>query len=447
MAQQSVSQLSGAKPAGQVRRRWQEQFRQQMQGVTLDKWRCVGVDIGKYEHVAVVTDGWGSLLVNPFRFSLRQPDVHRFLTQVDQAATGVSAPLVAMEPTGHYYEPLAYEASQRYGSEQVFLVQSYDVAERRKTWNKGTFKNDEVDACIIAQVLREGHGRPYQPPSGVYLTLYHLERYRLAREQAATRLKNQIIGHVDRLYPGLVVRDWDAAERLQPMFQEMWTAETPRRLLELCPDPYQLRQHTTNSLYEQFRAAGYWMNRPYAGRILAAAQMLCLPNPEMVAVRVRMLQQDLGSLATAEQQVTETEAEMVSYLDETWGFWLRPTGVDPARLACLVAAVGDMSQYESARQIFGRSGLHVGCNDSGTRQQRGQGRHIIKPGDRHLRRQLMRFTFSMLARYPALRAYKAQCQQRGLSKIAARIAVARKITGVIFSLATRLVPFEPQRMA
>jgi transposase len=447
MEKQSITQISSTKPAGQIRRRWQERFRQQMQGIAPEAWRCVGVDIGKYEHVAIVTDGWGSLLVNPFRFSLWQPDVHQFLAQVDQVAVGASAPLVGMEPTGHYYEPLAYEASQRYGADQVFLVQSYDVAERRKTWNKGTFKNDEVDACIIAQVLREGHGRPYRPPSAVYLTLYHLERYRLAREQASTRLKNQIIGHVDRLYPGLVVRDRETAKRLQPMFRDLWTAETPRRLLALCPDPYQLHQHTANSLYQQFRAAGYWMNRPYAHRIVTAVKKLCLPDPELVAVRGAMLQQDLNSLALVEQQVAETEAEMASYLDETWGVWLRPTGVDPARLACLVATVGDIGQYESARQIFGRSGLHVGCNDSGTRQQRGQGRHIIKPGDRHLRRQLMRFTFCMLARYPALRAYKAQCQQRGLSKIAARIAVARKLTGIIFSLSTRQCPFEPERLA
>ncbi len=447
MAKQSISQISGTKPASQVRRRWQERFRRQMQGIAPDAWRCVGVDIGKYEHVAVVTDGWGSLLVNPFRFNLWQPDIHQFLGQVDQIAAHLPLPLVAMEPTGHYYEPLAYEASQRYGAEQVFLVQSYDVAERRKTWNKGTFKNDEVDACIIAQVLREGHGRPYRPPSGVYLTLYHLERYRLAREHAATRLKNQIISHVDRLYPGLVVRDREAAKRLKPMFRELWAAETPRRLLTLCPDPYQLRQHTADTLYEQFRAAGYWMNRPYAGRIVAAARMLCSPDPELVTVRGAMLQQDLNSLALVEQQVAETEAKMAGYLDETWGAWLRPTGVDPARLACLVATVGAISQYESPRQLFGRSGLHVGCNDSGTRQQRGQGRHIIKPGDRHLRRQLMRFTFCMLARYPTLRAYEAKCQQRGLSKIAARIAVARKLTGIIFSLATRQCPFEPERLA
>ena len=159
MTKQSVTQNSSSKPASQVRRRWQEQFRQRMQGITLDDWRCVGVDIGKYEHVAVITDGWGSLLVNPFRFSLQQADVHHFLGEIERVSAN-RLPLVGMEPTGHYYEPLAYEVGQRYGFERLFLVQSYDVAERRKTWNKGTFKNDEVDACIIAQVLREGHGRP-----------------------------------------------------------------------------------------------------------------------------------------------------------------------------------------------------------------------------------------------------------------------------------------------
>jgi len=36
MTKQSVTQNSSSKPASQVRRRWQEQFRQRMQGITLD---------------------------------------------------------------------------------------------------------------------------------------------------------------------------------------------------------------------------------------------------------------------------------------------------------------------------------------------------------------------------------------------------------------------------
>ena len=446
MAEKSVSRIEGSVRASQVQRSWQQTFRERMAGLPPEVWRCVGMDIGKYEHVGVVTDGWGRLLCQPARFSLYQAEVEAFFQQVDELCCE-TAPLLAMEPTGHYYEAIASAASSRYGQEQLFMVQSHDVAERRKTWNKGTFKNDEVDACIIAQVLSEGHGRPYRPPVGVFQNLYHLERYRLAREQAATRLKNQIIGHVDRLYPGLLVRDRELALKYKPLFRELWRAETPRRLLVLFPNPYVLREHSPESLYVGFREAGYWLNRPYAAKILSAVQQLGLPDPGLAAIRSQLLLADLSSLTAVEQQRAETEAEMVAHSQYTWGRQLASTGVPAIRIACLVATIGDIRQYASARQLFGRSGLHSGCNDSGMRLRKGRGRKIIKPGDRHLRRQLMRFTLSMLPRYPALKRHKAQMLQRGLSRVAAHIALARRLSGMVFAVASSGQPFDPDRFA
>jgi hypothetical protein len=419
-----------------------------MQTLPPQRWCCVGVDIGKFEHVAAITDGLGNLLVAPFRFGPYQADFDRFFALLDQVAGGLGGtPLIAMEPTGHYYEPLATASAQRYGPAQVYLVQAVDVAHRRQDWNRGTFKNDEVDACIICQVLREGHGRPYQPPSGVYLRLYHLERYRLAREQASTRLKNQLQGHVDRLFPGLVIGEPQVAKRLHPLWRDLWQIATPRRLLELCPDPYRLRQHSPDSLMTLFQQAGYWMNRPYAAKLLAAVRALYLPDPAVVAVRLPLLAQDLTLLTQEEQRIARVETEMAALLDATWGRWLRPTGVAPALLASLVATIGDLQAYASPRQLFGRSGLHSGCADSGLRQRHGQGQRIVRPGDRHLRRQLLRFTYSMLRRYPALQRYQAQLQQRGLGPVAAYIAVARKLCGILFHLATRQEPFDPAQLA
>lgn len=448
MAQHSVTQSQPSGLASQVQRRWQQEFRQRMRAVPLEQWRCVGIDVGKYEHVAVITDGWGNLLAPPLRFGIRRADYQQFFDWVDRLATDSPvSPLQGMEPTGHYYEQLAYETSQRYGPAQVYLIQSTDVAHHRQDWNQSTFKTDEVDACIIAELLRAGHGRPYRPNEGAYLSLYHLERCRLNREQASTRLKNYIVGHVDRLFPGLVVKDCQLAKQYPPLFKNLWSQDTPRRLLTLCPDPRQLRAHTAESLYELFRAAGYWMTRPYAAKILAAVQALCLPEQAMAQARLRYLQRDLISLAQVEQQLVEVEAEMAELLDLTWGRFLRPTGVAPIRLACLVATIGDIQQYTSARQLFGRSGLYSRCTDSGTHQRRGQGQRIVKPGDRHLRRQLLRFTWCMLARYPTLRRYKAQLCQRGKSKITATIAVARKLTGIIYAVATQEVPFDPSHIA
>lgn len=126
---------------------------------------------------------------------------------------------------------------------------------------------------------------------------------------------------------------------------------------------------------------------------------------------------------------------------------MRPTDVDPIRLACLVATLGDIRHYAGARQIFGRSGLHARCCDSGTRQRRGQGERMVKAGDRHLRRQLLRFARCMSARYPSLRRYQMQLYQQGKSYITAQIAVARKLTNMIYAVGIQEVPFDPAFLA
>ena len=54
---------------------------------------------------------------------------------------------------------------------------------------------------------------------------------------------------------------------------------------------------------------------------------------------------------------------------------------------------------------------------------------MVKPGDRHLRRQLLRFTLSMLAHYPALQTYRNRLLQRGKGKITANIAALRERLG------------------
>jgi len=241
--------------------------------------------------------------------------------------------------------------------------------------------------------------------------------------------------------------DQAAAERYQPLFHNLWDHDTPRRLLLLYPQPCDLRRTDVQTLCQRFRSAGYWMTRPYAAKILAAVQALPLPDAELAARRSTFLQQDLASLAYVEGQLAEVATEMVDLLDLTWGLWLRPTGVEPLRLACLVATIGDMRQYHSARQLFGRSGLHSGCHDSGTRQQRGQGERMVKPGDRHLRRQLLRFTLSMVAHYPTLQTYRNQLLQRGKRMITANIAVARKLCGLLYALASQERPFDPTRLA
>jgi hypothetical protein len=71
-------------------------------------------------------------------------------------------------------------------------------------------------------------------------------------------------------------------------------------------------------------------------------------------------------------------------------------------VASLAAAIGDPVNYTDARQVFRRSGLVSGRNDSGNRQCKGKGNAILKTGDVYLRRALMSATATLILHQPVL---------------------------------------------
>lgn len=101
------------------------------------------------------------MLTKPLRFGIGQAQVQRLWDLVDASQTGsLLKPLFAMEPTGHYYEPMAQMIRRSYGAEQVYLIQARDVARRRNEWNQGGFKNDEAGANRCAVVITVHEPKP-----------------------------------------------------------------------------------------------------------------------------------------------------------------------------------------------------------------------------------------------------------------------------------------------
>lgn len=75
----------------------------------------VGVDIAKRKHWACVVDGFTELPVSgPFPFQNSRDGFNRLLGQIARAKekTGATRVMVGMEPTGHYWKPLAWYLRQ-----------------------------------------------------------------------------------------------------------------------------------------------------------------------------------------------------------------------------------------------------------------------------------------------------------------------------------------------
>ena len=216
-------------------------FADKIRGLPMEQILCVSLDIHKYFHVVMIHNALGEIVTMTFEIDIFQVGFDRLCQAIDEAVarTNAQVVLVGMEPTGHYFENLARHLHQR--PQPVTLINSFAVSRNREQQMMRREKDDEIDVAAIGDLLRRGEGTSFQPVRGLYLEMQHLSRVRLSKVKIQTALKNQIIGHLDRIFPGLVIKGKLARERYEPLFvTDFWSCQTLQHLIRVCPDPGKL---------------------------------------------------------------------------------------------------------------------------------------------------------------------------------------------------------------
>lgn len=409
-------------------------FADQIRGIDQEQILCVSLDISKYFQVVIIHNALGEIVTPTFEIDIFKTGLAQLCQAIDQAIDRTQAQLVltGMEPTGHYFENLARHLHQR--PQPVTLVNSYAVSQNRAQQMMRREKDDPIDVAAIGDLLRRGEGSPFQPLQGVYLELQQLDRVRQGKVKMRTMLKNQIIGHLDRIFPGLVISGKPARARYTPMFAtDFWECQTMQHLIRVCPDPRQLATMSTTDLIAAFHAHNFNMGPKTATKIITYAHKVLLPDPEVITIRSELLHHDLILLEAVEERIVVMEERLVDLLSQTpYQIWTTLKGLSDIQVARLAAAIGDPTHYTHAKQVFRRSGLVSGRNDSGVRQKQGQGNPVLKTGDVHLRRALMDALHTFVLHQPVLFRYYAKLK---LTKpdLVARVATTRRATGILWA--------------
>lgn len=425
MSKKQVSHLRGER--GQA-------FAELIRGVPAEQILCVSADISKYFHVVMVHNGLGEIVLRPFDVGIYQSDFDQLCQAIAQARVKAQAQvvLVGMEPTSHYFENLARHLLAQ--GQPVKLINSFSVKQNREQQLMRREKSDQIDVAAIGDLLRRGEGTPYQPATGIYLQLQQLDRVRLSKVKIAAMLKNQVIGHLDRIFPGLVLLDDAAKQRYTPLFTtDFWLCQTLQDLIRVCPNPNDLVKLSPQDLVQAFHAQGRRLGPATAAKIIAHAHATLLPDPELAAIRCELLQLDLALLQNVQASISQLEQRLCELLAQTpYQAWAKLKGLSVVQVASLAAAIGDPAHYTDAAQIFRRSGLVSGRSDSGNRQRKGKGNHVLKTGDVYLRRALMSAVATLILHQPILIHY---CKRLQITKHpgVARVATARKAIAILWA--------------
>ena len=409
-------------------------FADLIRGIPSEQILCVSLDISKYFHVVMMHNGLGEIVKPTFEIDFYQSGFDQLCQAIEQAKAAVQAQvvLVGMEPTSHYFENLARHLLER--SQPVTLINSFAVKQNRDQQLMHRQKTDPIDCGAIGDLLRRGEGTLYKPVTGVYLQLQQLDRVRLGKVKIESMLKNQIIAHLDRIFPGLVILGKPAQERYTPLFKvDFWQCQTLQHLIRVCPNPHLLANSSPEQLIQAFKAQSYRLGHKTAARIIARAQQALLPDPELVAIRCELLQHDLILLEAVQAHIAKLEQRLTDLVPQTpFQVCTHLKGLSTVQVASLAAAIGDPANYSDAGQIFRRSGLVSGRNDSGNRQRKGKGNRVLKVGDVYLRRALMSAVNTLLVHQPLLGCYYRKLSRSKPAGVA-RVATARKANGILWA--------------
>jgi transposase len=147
------------------------------------------------------------------------------------------------------------------------------------------------------------------------------------------------------------------------------------------------------------------------------------------------LHQTLASLIHVQQQLADLKAELHRLsIDAPWKdqvpFLVQLPGFGLLTAMTVLAAIGDISRFPTAKHLVGYAGLGVGIHDSG---QTHRGKGITKRGRRELRRVLIEAAWVAVQKSPYWKAQFRRLTRHKPAQVAV-VAIARRLLVAVWHI-------------
>lgn len=409
----------------------------------------VGIDVGRHHHqVAAIPrermdDGsWErapvrSIAANAFGF-------RDLLAWLESSGLPPAQVKVGCEPTGGWYSRTVVAWLETYGY-QVDWLQNWAVHERRQLILGKQTKTDALDARLIARLLYErerlGQSRAFMRPAKPGTeSLRMLVRNRFKLVNFRTRYRLQLGAVVDVLFP-----------EFKRFFKARSTGRTARIVLEHFPTPADLAAAEPEQLSAvvigEARALALRRRLPELQRLAANSAGLTRGIEQLLRIQTWLLRQ----LRVMEEEIATTEETLA----EALAAWPRQTlevlqsfpHMSGLRAAVLLAAIGDVKDFQSDRQLRKHLGWYPEAVESGTSVYR---HRLGQKGNRLARREVWLWVMTLIksdCEVVTFRAYYRRLRERGVTGKVAVGHVAGKLISVLFFCLRNGEPYDPDHHA
>ena len=392
----------------------------------------VGVDIAKSEHVAaffVREKG----VVGKVKFKNDLEGFQRLVRAIEtvRARVGIEKVVLGMEPTGHYWQPLAYWWEDHRGP--VVLVNPMNTKRAKELDDNSPLKTDLKDAGIIAWLISEGKYFECRLPRGKYAVLRDLVGQRSRCGNLEARLVNQLHQTVDRIFP-----------ELDQVFASFMSVSCRKFLLKYA-DPEVVAQISIKRLSQELRqwsGGRFGVERALQLIELAGKSIGIHEGKTAVKAEIKRLVIQLNALRE-ERKVIENEIR--SCLKETPGANLLLTipGFGPWTVSTILSRTGDLRNYKHPRQVLKLAGLNLYEISSGKHKGRIR---ITKRGSGLLRKILYMAALKACRKKSVFHEYYEGLTRRGSTTTSALVGLMRKLLRISWAISNKQETFDSTRL-
>lgn len=186
----------------------------------------VGVDIAKELQWARFVDYRGLELGKALKFNNNKNGFDSILTGIEAICKNKKLDniLVGMEPTGHYWKPLANYLILN--GITVVMVNPYHTKRAKELDDNSQTKSDKKDALTIAKLVRDGRYYEVYMPQDEFAELRVLTNSRISLMKRYNALKNTITAVMDEYFP-----------EIKTAFKDLFKGKASMQILKSCPFP------------------------------------------------------------------------------------------------------------------------------------------------------------------------------------------------------------------